>query len=258
MSILIYCLSGKLGPSFRNCQHEEDKTLHTTKSVQEVTVVAGMASCSQQPVDIWKVIWTFQFFAILYSGYNFRFWGRIQKLLRHWSNSTSQTLTLRPQKSLEVVHFNFWCLYLGQTIRPCQVPGPSLHQSRIGGGSSACEPGREGTLAGRGHHSLPFPPLATSGKVRVLTSSSFETKVREMFGTVNFEEDNWRSCIHPRIQDKKLPQKPLDVLAVSRLWCAHFKHLLLWPHWRKQYFAGLEVKCWWKTCWKVLKELYLS
>lgn len=140
MPVLIYCLCGKLGPSFRNCQHEADKILHTTNSVQEVIVATGMASCSQQPINIWRAIWTSQFFVIWNSGYSFRFCGRIQKLLRHWSNSTSQTLTLRPQKDLEVVYFIFWCLYLGQTIRPCQVPGPSLQQSQIGAGSNAYEP----------------------------------------------------------------------------------------------------------------------
>lgn len=131
MSILIYCLSGKLGPSFRNCQHEEDKTLHTTKSVQEVTVVTGMASCSQQPVDIWRVIWTFQFFAILYSGYNFRFWGRIQKLLRHWSNSTSQTLTLRPQ--------NLALLFINLTLEGVQVPVSQAGRGHwLGGDTTHC------------------------------------------------------------------------------------------------------------------------
>lgn len=80
---------------------------YTAKSVQGVTGATGMASSSQQSVNIWSVIWTFQFFAIWNSRYNFRFWGRMQKLLRHWSNSSSQTLTLRPQNGLEVVCFTF-------------------------------------------------------------------------------------------------------------------------------------------------------
>lgn len=228
MSVLIYCLCGKLGPSFRNCQQEADKTLHTTKSVQEAIVATDMASCSQQPLNIWRVIWTSQFFAIWNSGSNFRFCGRIQKLLRHWSNSTYQTLTLRPQTVLEVVYFTFWWLYLGQRLDHVRYLAllSAISDWRCSNANESAA-GWEGTQL-----TLSSPPLATYGKVRVLTSSSFETKVREKFGTVNFEEDNWTKCTHPRIQDKILHQKtsPLDVLAVSKLWCAHLKDHLLWPY----------------------------